>query len=113
MGELSEEEFKSFYKKYVQTQKGAYDFFLRTIFAFYDTNGDGVLQKDEFDRFLELFYKSKHAYREKLHDMPSKQNFMRIAQNRLDRDKDGVLSYAEVRDLLQVAAVVTTDKATN
>eukprot|EP00980_Cylindrotheca_fusiformis_P021759 scaffold8587_cov97-Cylindrotheca_fusiformis.AAC.7 len=108
--ELSEAEFKAFYKKYVLSQKGSYDFFLRTIFAFYDTNGDGVLSKDEFDNFLDLFYKSKSTYRQKLNAMPSKQKLMHIAEARLDKNKDGELSFEEIRDLLQVAAVITADK---
>jgi Ca2+-binding EF-hand superfamily protein len=108
--ELSEAEFKAFYKKYVLSQKGSYDFFLRTIFAFYDLNGDGVLQRDEFDNFLDLFYKSKSTYRQKLNAMPSKQKLKHIAEARLDKNKDGELSFDEIRDLLQVAAVITTDK---
>jgi Ca2+-binding EF-hand superfamily protein len=108
--ELSEKEFKAFFKHYVQSQKGSYEFFLRTIFAVYDVNGDGVLQRQEFENFLNIFYMSKNAYRTKLIDMPSKTKFMRIAEARLDKNKDGVLSFMEVRDLLQVAAVVTCNK---
>jgi len=105
--ELSEDEFKTFYKKYVVSQKGSYEFFLRTMFAHYDRNGDGVLQRDEFDHFLDLFYRGSQKYKGKMANMPSKQNLLRIAEARLDKNKDGVLSFAEVRDLLQVAAVVT------
>mmetsp|Transcript_12268 Transcript_12268/g.29217 ORF Transcript_12268/g.29217 Transcript_12268/m.29217 type:complete len:496 (+) Transcript_12268:322-1809(+) len=105
--ELSETEFKAFYKNYVLSQKGSYDFFLRTIFAFYDINGDGALQRDEFENFLDLFYKSKETYRQKMENMPSKQKLLRIAEARLDKNKDGELSFEEVRDLLQVAVVIT------
>jgi len=105
--ELTETEFKGFYKNYVLSQKGSYDFFLRTIFAFYDINGDGVLQRDEFENFCDLFYKTKDVYKQKMETMPSKTNLLRIAEARLDKTKDGTLSFEEVRDLLQVAMVVT------
>jgi len=111
--ELSESEFKAFYKNYVLTQKGSYDFFLRTIFAFYDINGDGALQRDEFENFLDLFYKTKETYKQKLNNMPSKQKLLRIAEARLDKNKDGELSFEEVRDLLQVAVVITVDSSDN
>lgn len=102
--ELSRDEFKAFYKNYVQSQKGSYDFFLRTIFAVYDTNGDGVLQRREFENFLEIFYKASYPGKQ---DMPRKTDLARIAGGRLDKDKDGVLSFEDVRDLLQVAAYLT------
>ncbi|CAJ1959515.1 unnamed protein product [Cylindrotheca closterium] len=105
--ELSEAEFKAFYKNYVLSQKGSYEFFLRTIFAFYDINGDGVLQRDEFENFLDLFYKTKETYKHKMNAMPSKQKLIRIAEARLDKNKDGELSFEEVRDMLQVAMVIT------
>jgi curved DNA-binding protein CbpA len=109
--ELSEDEFKAFYKKYVISQKGSYEFFLRTIFAVYDSNGDGVLQRDEFEIFLEIFYKPSSFYRGKT-EMPPKQDLLRMASARLDKNKDGVLDFMEVRDLLQVAAVVAAKRAT-
>ena len=40
--ELSKEEFTYFHKKYVLDEKGSQDFFLRTIFAAFDLNGDGT-----------------------------------------------------------------------
>lgn len=109
--ELSESEFKAFYKTYVLTQKGCYEFFLRTIFSFYDINGDGVLQRDEFENFLDLFYNTKDEYKEKLNSMPSKKNLLRIAEARLDKNRDGELSFEEVRELLQVAVVITADNS--
>ena len=40
--------------------------------------------------------------------MTDKVNLLRIAEARLDKNKDGVLTFMEVRDLLQVAAFITT-----
>jgi Ca2+-binding EF-hand superfamily protein len=102
--DMTKDEFKQFYKAYVQSKKGSYDFFLRTMFAAYDLNGDGKLQRKEFENFLEIFY---HANYQGKVAMPSKPELVRLAQMRLDKNKDGVMSFSEVRDLLQVAAVLT------
>ena len=109
--ELSKDDFLKFYKKYVASQKGGYEFFLRSIFAYFDVNGDGVLQRGEFEAFLHLFYKPSSKYRGKM-EMPDKVNLLRIAEARLDKNKDGVLTFMEVRDLLQVAALITSTNNT-
>ncbi|CAJ1959519.1 unnamed protein product [Cylindrotheca closterium] len=110
--DMTKDEFKQFYKNYVQSRKGSYDFFLRTMFAAYDLNGDGKLQRKEFENFLEIFY---HANYQGKVAMPSKPELVRLAQLRLDKNKDGHMSFSEVRDLLQVAAVLTdkSKKPTN
>merc|ERR1712008_342857 len=100
---ITRDEFKSFYKSYVQSQKGSYDFFLRTMFAAYDMNGDGMLQRKEFENFLTIFYHAK--YLGKI-EMPQKTELVRIAQSRLDKNKDGLMSFSEIRDLLMVAAMI-------
>mmetsp|Transcript_26944 Transcript_26944/g.65433 ORF Transcript_26944/g.65433 Transcript_26944/m.65433 type:complete len:450 (+) Transcript_26944:43-1392(+) len=102
--DMTKDEFKQFYKNYVQSQKGSYDFFLRTMFAAYDLNGDGKLQRKEFENFLEIFY---HANYQGKMAMPNKPELLRVAHARLDKNKDGIMSFSEVRDLLQVAAVLT------
>merc|ERR1711935_892155 len=101
---MTKDEFKSFYKSYVQSQKGSYDFFLRTMFAAYDMNGDGMLQRQEFENFLTIFY---HANYHGKMQMPQKAELVRVAQSRLDANRDGLMSFSEIRDLLMVAAMVT------
>jgi len=105
--EMTKDEFKQFYKTYVKSQKGSYDFFLRTMFAAYDLNGDGKLQKKEFENFLNIFY---HANYQGKNYMPNKSELARVAQVRLDKNKDGMMSFSEIRDLLQVAAVLAEKK---
>ena len=107
--ELSEAEFKHFHKNFVMDEKGSHEFFLRTIFAVFDVNGDGVLSARELDRFLDIFYKAKGVFKGDMR-LPEKKNLVRIVGKRLDSNRDGVLQFHEIRDLLEVAAVVTSDK---
>ena len=106
--ELTEEEFTHFHKKYVLDDKGAHEFFLRTIFSAFDDNGDGVLQKAELDNFLDVFYEAGGVFQGKM-KLPPKKELRRVVVTRLDKNKDGVLSFHEIRDLLEVAAVVTSN----
>ena len=43
--------------------------------------------------------------------LPPKKELHRIIMGRLDKNKDGVLSFYEVKDLLEVAAVVTSESS--
>jgi curved DNA-binding protein CbpA len=110
--DLDEAEFSHFHKKYVLDEKGSHEFFLRTIFSVFDANGDGVLEAKELDRFLDIFYKAKDIFKGDMR-LPEKKELVRIVGGRLDKNKDGVLSFNEIRDLLEVAAVVTTDKGSS
>jgi curved DNA-binding protein CbpA/Ca2+-binding EF-hand superfamily protein len=104
--ELTEEEFTHFHKKYVLNDKGAHEFFLRTIFGAFDTNGDGVLQRNELDQFLDVFYEAGDVFKGKMR-LPPKAELRKVVLGRLDKNQDGVLTFYEIRDLLEVAAVVT------
>jgi curved DNA-binding protein CbpA len=110
--DLDEAEFSHFHKKYVLDEKGSHEFLLRTIFSAFDANGDGVLEAKELDRFLDIFYKAKDIFKGDMR-LPEKKELVRIVGKRLDKNKDGVLSFNEIRDLLEVAVVVTTDKGSS
>ena len=56
--QLTEEEFKYFHDKYIVSPEGSHEYFLRTIFAVFDVNGDGVLEMREVDHFLDLFLRN-------------------------------------------------------
>lgn len=107
--ELSEAEFKYFHKNFVLDEKGSHEFFLRTIFSVFDLNNDGVLNAKELDKFLDIFYKAKDVFKGNM-KLPEKKHLLKIVGSRLDKNRDGVLEFHEIRDLLEVAAVVSTDK---
>jgi Ca2+-binding EF-hand superfamily protein len=106
--ELTESEFKNFHKNYILDEKGSKEFFLRTIFAAFDLNGDGVLQKQELAKFLNIFYDAKDVFKGKMR-LPPKNELHRLVMGRLDKNSDGVLTFHEMKDLLEVAAVVASD----
>ena len=106
--DLTEAEFKYFHQNYVLNEKGAQEFFLRTIFAAFDINKDGVLSARELDRFLDIFYRARDTFRGSM-QLPDRKTLNQTIRERCDRNKDGVLNFKEVKDLLVVAAVVTAD----
>ena len=106
--ELTEAEFKHFHQNYVLNPKGAHEFFLRTIFSVFDLNNDGVLNAKELDKFLDIFYKAKDIFKGNM-QLPEKKHLLKIIGTRLDGNRDGVLQFDEVRDLLEVAAVITAE----
>jgi curved DNA-binding protein CbpA/Ca2+-binding EF-hand superfamily protein len=108
--DITEEEFKVFHKNYVLEAKGSHEFFLRTIFAAFDLNGDGVLDRPEFYKFLDVFYEAGSVFKGKM-KLPEKKDLMNIVGARLDTNKDGLLTFEEIRSLLEVVAVVTQDKS--
>jgi hypothetical protein len=55
---LTKRQFDSFVKNYVDNCKGAHEFFHRSVFSAFDDNGNGTLDRDEIDTFLNTFYKS-------------------------------------------------------
>jgi Ca2+-binding EF-hand superfamily protein len=108
--DITEEEFKVFHKNYVLEAKGSHELFLRTIFAAFDLNGDGVLDRPEFYKFLDVFYEAGSVFKGKM-KLPEKKELMNIVGARLDTNKDGLLTFEEIRSLLEVVAVVTQDKS--
>lgn len=106
--ELTEKEFKNFHKNYILNEKGSKEFFLRTIFSAFDANGDGVMQRSELAKFLDIFYDATDVFKGNMR-LPPKKELHRLVMGRLDKNKDGVLSFHEIKDLLEVAAVVAND----
>lgn len=108
--ELTEKEFTYFHKTYVLDPKGTHEFFLRTIFSAFDANGDGVLNRKEMDKFLDIFYKATDIFKGSKR-LPPKKQLLNTIHQRLDTNKNNVLEYDEVRDLLEVAAVVSCSES--
>ena len=63
----------------------------------------------ELDRFLDIFYKARDVFKGELR-LPDRKSLNQIVRSRCDKNKDNHLQFHEIRDLLQVAAVVTADK---
>jgi Ca2+-binding EF-hand superfamily protein len=98
-----------FHQNYVLDEKGSHEFFLRTIFTVFDLNNDGVLNARELDKFLDIFYKAKDVFKGDM-KLPEKKHLLKIIGTRLDGNRDGVLQFDEVRDLLEVVAIVSKER---
>ena len=107
--QLTEDEFKHFHKNYILNDKGSHEYFLRTIFAVFDVNGDNVLEARELDRFLDIFYQiGEDAFQGDM-KLPDKRNLGKIVRTKLDKNGDGKLDFEEIRELLDVAAAVAAE----
>mmetsp|Transcript_35115 Transcript_35115/g.35641 ORF Transcript_35115/g.35641 Transcript_35115/m.35641 type:complete len:464 (+) Transcript_35115:447-1838(+) len=150
--ELSMKEFDYFYTNYVnditaddkeknkdkdksdggdcRRRTGIHEFFLRTLFCAFDTNGDGVLNRKELSNFLDIaFYNnsssssSSNSNNDKNKNknennnvfiggrrLPPKEKLITTVQERLDTNNTRCLQYHEMYDLLEVAAHVANIK---
>lgn len=96
---LTRDQFHDFRKNFVVDPKGNLEFFHRCVFAAYDEDKNGVLDRDEVDVFLDIFYKQDSIFKGD-HRLPSKEELKKIVYEKLDENKDGVLDFDEIRILI-------------
>eukprot|EP00339_Tiarina_fusa_P010944 CAMPEP_0117019262 /NCGR_PEP_ID=MMETSP0472-20121206/14810_1 /TAXON_ID=693140 ORGANISM="Tiarina fusus, Strain LIS" /NCGR_SAMPLE_ID=MMETSP0472 /ASSEMBLY_ACC=CAM_ASM_000603 /LENGTH=236 /DNA_ID=CAMNT_0004724191 /DNA_START=115 /DNA_END=825 /DNA_ORIENTATION=- len=96
---LNKEEFHRFREKYVINPQGSQEFFHRTVFAAFDKDSNGVLDRKELDHFLDIFYKADSIFAGDKR-LPKKRKLRKIVLDKLDANNDGLLSFDEIRGLL-------------
>lgn len=96
---LNQDQFHHFRKNFVVDPKGSLEFFHRCVFTAYDENKNGVLERDEVDDFLDIFYKQDSIFKDD-HRLPSKKKLKKIVYDKLDENNDGVLDFEEIRILI-------------
>mmetsp|Transcript_32817 Transcript_32817/g.79478 ORF Transcript_32817/g.79478 Transcript_32817/m.79478 type:complete len:210 (-) Transcript_32817:313-942(-) len=96
---LTRDQFHHFRKNFVVDPKGSLEFFHRCVFAAYDENKNGVLERHEVDEFLDIFYKQDSIFKGD-HRLPSKKKLKKLVYDKLDNNKDGVLDFEEIRILI-------------
>jgi hypothetical protein len=96
---LTKDQFHHFRKNFVVDPKGSLEFFHRCVFAAYDQNKNGVLERNEVDEFLDIFYKQDSIFKGD-HRLPSKNKLKKLVYKELDKNKDGVLDFEEIRILI-------------
>jgi len=97
--QLTKEEFHKFRMNFVLDPKGNLELFHRCVFAAYDTDKNGVLDREEASEFLDIFYKQESIFKGD-DRLPSKKKLTKIVYKKLDENKDGKLSFEEIRDLI-------------
>ena len=97
---LNKEEFHRFRQKYVTDPRGSQEFFHRTVFAAFDLDSNGQLDKKEIDNFLDIFYKADSIFAGDKRLPKNKKKLRKIVMDKLDANNDGLLSFEEIRGLL-------------
>ena len=98
MSPISKRQFSSFKENFVMSPKGNQSYVFRTIFAAYDTDGNGFIDASELDGFADLFFKENSFVRKDDPRMASfrDKEFKKIMFERCDTNKDGKFSFEEI-----------------
>jgi len=101
-------EFQGLWYGVLSDPKGQLDFFHAALFGVFDPNKDGVLDREEFSDFLDIFYKEGSVF---LGDyrLPEKNVLRDRVYSELDTNDDGLLTFSEMRPLLTGSWVCTVD----
>jgi len=96
---LTKRKFQKFQKKYIEDPKGHQEFFHRTVFMAFDEDWNGVLDRDETDKFLDTFYISGSIFQGDKR-LPEKEELKVQILEQLDENGDGMFSFDEIRSLI-------------
>ena len=103
---VTEKDFKHFHQNYVMNEKGSHEFFLRTIFAVFDTNNDGVWAPREVGYFLNVFYRTRYVFTKDNLRLPDHPSFVHAVLEKFQDKQQGCLFFPEARDMLIVSVIV-------
>jgi hypothetical protein len=101
--EITKKEFKTFQKLYIEDPKGSLEFFHRSVFAAFDSDGNGVLDKEETDTFLDTFYVTGSIFQGDAR-LPEKEVLKKRILEELDENGDGLFDFDEIRSLISGSA---------
>lgn len=96
---IKKRDFIRFEKQYVKDPKGSQEFFHRCVFAAFDTDHNGVLDKGETDCFLDTFYQTGSIFHGDKR-LPEKEELKTVILQTLDANGDGEFSFEEIRTLM-------------
>ena len=97
-------EFQSFIN-FVNHPKGEQEFFQRTVFATYDKDQNGYLDRNELDSFLNIFYEANSIFAGDVR-LPTKEKLKEQVLETLDKNNDGKLEFQEIRQLISGGAKI-------
>jgi hypothetical protein len=100
---ITKKQFERFRKEFIDDPKGSQEFFHRCVFAAFDEDGNGVLDKEEIDKFLETFYMTGSIF-EGDDRLPDKETLKKVILERLDENGDGLFNFDEIRSLISGSA---------
>ena len=88
------------FMKFVKEPKGEQEFFHRTVFEAFDQDGNGYLDPEEIDKFLDVFYEAGSIFSGDIRLPPNKEALKEKVLTELDANHDGKLEFEEIRPLL-------------
>ena len=100
---ITKRQFERFKKNYIDDPKGSQEFFHRTVFGAFDNNQNGVLDKEETDKFLDTFYVTGSIFQGD-HRLPEKEVLKELIWKQLDENGDGEFTFDEIRSLISGSA---------
>jgi len=92
-------EFQGLWYGVMSEPKCQLDFFHAALFGMFDVNQDGVLDAEELDDFLDIYYKEGSVFLGD-HRLPEKDILRDRVYRELDSNDDGLLTFAEIRPML-------------
>ena len=111
--QVTRSQFKSFQRDYLNDPKGSQEFFHRSVFVSFDADGNGVLDKEEIDKFLDTFYLSGSIFHGDSR-LPSKEELKATILEELDENGDGLFDFEEIRSLISGShALDISDRQSN
>ena len=96
---MTRRQFMSFVKHYVENPKGAQEFFHRTVFSAFDSDANGVLDKEEVEVFLNTFYKSGSIFQGDIR-LPEKDSLMEMIDKEMHGDPSRTFTFDEIRNVM-------------
>eukprot|EP00934_Nitzschia_sp_Nitz4_P009296 Nitzschia sp. Nitz4//scaffold81_size91200//59768//61012//NITZ4_004991-RA/size91200-snap-gene-0.24-mRNA-1//1//CDS//3329558725//9286//frame0 len=96
---ITQGQFERFKKQYVDDPKGSQEFFHRSVFAAFDEDHDGILNKKETNAFLDTFYVTGSIFQGD-DRLPEKHKLNELILSELDENGDGEFSFEEIRSLI-------------
>lgn len=100
---ISKKQFEKFQRDYITDPKGSQEFFHRCVFAAFDNDANGVLDKEETDKFLDTFYVTGSIFHGDGR-LPEKEVLKKTILDELDKNGDGLFDFDEIRSLISGSA---------
>ena len=106
---MTASQFKHFHTTYVEDPRGSLDFFQKTVFAAFDKDNNGLLDPAELDIFCGIFYAPDSIFAGDARLPVDKEEFKELLGARFDENKDGMLSFSEIQEVISGKANIWRD----